>query len=310
MKHTSVRILSGVLTLICLLAFGTIPLRASGPDPMLVADLNTTLEPGVLHSWVIGPSSSCGGYVVEVTPRHPSTDGAHVQTALVRPEYNGDTWNDVLRVQIPAGEPPLRANVRVYTSCELEVASQFEATLIGGEWMGWGIGPASMDRGFIVEVTPLEPSNEGAYVEKALVQEEFFMGEWQDVLRVQIPIGLPDLRVQIRIYTTAGMTILGEYDVDLQPGVWTGTGLRPSTAQGGYIVEINPLTHEAGEFVQHRAVQPEYNGRHWNDVLRMMTPIDQPPLRVQARVYVWGEMPHRRWLPNVPVQESSSDSRQ
>jgi len=34
----------------------------------------------------------------------------------------------------------------------------------------------------------------------------------------------------------------------------------------------------------------------------MMTPVDQPPLGVQARVYVWGEMPRRRWLPNVPRQ--------
>jgi hypothetical protein len=158
--------------------------------------------------------------------------------------------------------------------------------------MGWVIGPASMDRGFVVEVTPLEPSNEGAYVEKAVVQEEHFMGAWQDVLRIQMPADLPDLRVHVRVYATTGLPILDEYDLDLQPGVWTGTLLRPSKAHGGYVVEINPRDEPiAGEFVQRRTVQPEFNGERWNDVLRLMTPPDQPPMRVQARVYGFGTRP-------------------
>jgi hypothetical protein len=204
----------------------------------------------------------------------------------VRPEYDGKEWNDVLRVQIPADQPPLKANLRVYSSCQLEVASEFEAILIAGEWMGWIVGPASMDRGFVVEVTPLEPSVEGATVEKALVQEEYFMGEWQDVLRAQMPPDLPDLRVQFRVYATEGIPVLAEYEVDLEPGVWTGIKLRPSTAHGWYVVEINPRGEPtAGEFVEHLAVQPEFDGKRWNDVLRLQTPADQPPISVQARVH-------------------------
>jgi hypothetical protein len=130
---------------------------------------------------------------------------------------------------------------------------------------------------------------EGAYVEKALVQQEFFMGEWQDVLRVQMPGDQPDLRVHLRVYTTDGLPLLIERDLVLEPGVWTGTRLRPSSALGWYVVEINPRSHQAGEFVQTLRVQPEYDGRQWNDILRLQTPADQPQLSLQARVYLWGE---------------------
>ncbi|MBN1641226.1 MAG: hypothetical protein JXA09_08320 [Anaerolineae bacterium] len=294
MKHASVRITLGVLLLVSSLATSAARAAGPGPEPFRVANLNATLEPGVLHSWVIGPSAACGGYIVEVTPKRPAADGAYVQTALVRPEFDGEAWHDVLRVGIPDGDRPLKANIRVYQTCEFVVAGEFEATLVAGEWMGWVIGPASMDRGFVVEVTPLEPSVEGAMVERAVVQEEYFMDEWQDVLRVQLAAGLPDLRAQFRIFAADGIPILAEYDVDLEPGVWKGIKLRPSTGLGGYIVEINPCaTPVMGEFVERLAVQPEFDGKRWNDVLRMMTPIDQPPLSVQARVYGWGPPPQR-----------------
>ena len=294
MKRTSIRVVLGVLLLVSWLVPGTVLAKGSGPGSLRVFNLNTTLEPGVSHSWVIGPSSACGAYVVEVTPKRPAMDGAYVQ-ALVRPEYSGDQWNDVLRVQIPAEHVPLKANLRVYASCELEVASEIEFTLIAGEWMGWVVGPAAMDRGFVLEVNPLGPSVEGAYVEKALIQEEYFEGEWLDVLRAQMPVGLPDLPVQFRIYATDGMPVLAEYDVDLEPGVWAGIGLQPSTAHGGYVVEINPRGEPAaGEFVERLSVQPEYDGKSWNDVLRLMTPVDQPPLSIQARVYVWGAPPSQK----------------
>jgi hypothetical protein len=223
-----------------------------------------------------------------------------VQNARVRPEYDGNQWNDVLRAQIPAYHPSLEVNLRVYTSCQLEIASEFEATLTAGDWTGWIVGPASMDRGYIVEVTPLEPALEGAYVEKALIQQEFFMGEWLDVLRVQMPGDQPDLRMHFRIHATDGMSVLVEHELVLEPGVWTGRRLRPSSALGWYVVEINPLGHQAGEFVQRLSIQPEYDGWRWTDVLRLQTPIDQPPMSLQARVYVWGELSQRRvFLPLV-----------
>ena len=279
------------------------------PEPNLVANMNVILQPGVTHSWVLGPSSTCGAYLVEVTPRHPSTDGAYVGGAVVRPEYSGDAWNDVLHLEIPADHPPLEVNLRVYQSCELQVASEFEATLSPGVWHGWGLGPCSMDRGFLVEITPLEPSNEGAYV-RAQVQEEYFRERWLDVLRVQSSRDQPPVRVHIRVFTTEGMRVLDEHELVLETGVWTGIGLRPSSALGWYVIEINPHIPRAHDYVQRRSFQPEYNGESWHDVLRLQTRAGTPPMSIQARIYVWGEIPYRQWLPYVPLQESSSGSRQ
>lgn len=295
MKRVPVRMIVGIVLLACLLAPATALAKGGGPNSSLVANLNATLEPGVLHGWVIAPSSACGGYLVEATPRGHYADGGYVEMALVRPEFDGVDWNDVLRVQIPEGQPPLKANLRVYSTCGLPEVFRAETILTAGDWIGWVIGPASMDRGLVVEVTPLDPSVEGAYVEKALIQDEYCYGDWHDVLRVQLAAGLPAQKVELRVYATDGLPVLGEYELELEPGVWVGTALAPSTAHGWYIVEINPRDVPIeGEFVERLRVQPEFNGKHWNDVLRMMTPIDQPPLTVQARVYRWATLPPQR----------------
>ena len=224
--------------------------------------------------------------MVEVTPLKRPVDGNYVEKALVQPEFDGQAWNDVLRVMLPEGMQPLKVNLRVYATTGLPVAAEFDVVLEPGEWMGWVIGPSSLERGYVVEATPLADSVDGAYVEKALVQQEFFLGEWQDVLRAQIPADQPALPAHFRIYATGALPVLAEFEVDLDPGGWNGFILRPASAKGGYIVEINPLLPpEAGEFVEKVAVQPEYNGSRWYDVLRLQAVADQPAIRVQVRVY-------------------------
>ncbi len=288
MKYTRLLSVLGALMLAGWIVPGPILATASSPGSSLIADMDVTLEPGVWHGWPMQPSCECGGYLVEVTPLYPADDGAYVERAVVQPEYNGFEWNDVLRVMIPASQPPLDVNVRVYQTCQFPVVMKFVEVLEAGAWMGWVVGPASMDRGYIVEVTPLKPSSDGAYVGRAVVQQEFFMGEWQDVLRVMMPEGFPDLKAQIRVYATPKMPVVATFEVDLQPGVWMGCPLQPSAAKGAYIVEINPLgIPEAGEFVERAAVQPEFNGKHWNDVVRLQAAADQPSLRVEVRVYKW-----------------------
>ncbi len=87
----------------------------------VIWDSNETLQPGVLHGWVLGPVSANRGYVVEVTPldTNPSllTDGENVK-AFVEPEFSAGegVWSDVLRVQLlPETAAALKANLRVYT---------------------------------------------------------------------------------------------------------------------------------------------------------------------------------------------------
>jgi hypothetical protein len=289
MKYTKALSVLGVLLLAGLLAPGPILATESFPHSLLIADMDVTLEPGVWHGWEMKPSYECGGYLVEVTPLEPSVDGAHVERAVVQPEYNGFEWNDVLRVMIPDYQPPLNANVRVYNTCQFPVVMELEEVVLeAGAWMGWVVGPASMDRGYIVEVTPLEDSSDGAYVDRALVQAEYDGYEWNDVLRVMTPEGFGALKAQIRVYATPKMPVVARYEIDLQPGVWTGLPLRPSAVKGAYIVEVSPLgTAQEGAHVERAVVQPEFDGKHWNDVVRLQAPANQAGLKVEVRVYKW-----------------------
>jgi hypothetical protein len=99
---------------------------------------------------------------------------------------------------------------------------------------------------------------------------------------------MPDLKVHFRVYATEGMPAIAQHEIALEPGVWMGVRLGPSATRGGYVVEINPLERPiGGAYVERLAVQPEFNGEGWYDVLRLQAPSDQAPLRVQARVYSW-----------------------
>jgi hypothetical protein len=110
-----------VLTLLSLLMLGVFitpvqsaPGRAAAiGSPVVIMDFNVTLEPGVWHGWFVADSSANQTYLVEVTPLEPSVDGACIERYLVQPEYNGESWADVLRIMIPAFMPPLAVNVRV-----------------------------------------------------------------------------------------------------------------------------------------------------------------------------------------------------
>jgi hypothetical protein len=101
-----------------------------------------------------------------------------------------------------------------------------------------------------------------------------------------IPEWIPDLRAHIRVYATAKMPIIAKYETELQSGEWISLPLRPSAAKGAYIVEVNPLeTPDGGEFAEQVVVRPEFDGKHWRDVVRLLAPADQSSLKVQVRVY-------------------------
>jgi hypothetical protein len=169
--------------------------------------------------------------------------------------------------------------------------------------MGWVVGPAALDRGYMVEVTPLEPSGYGAYIYKALVQQEYFQGEWQDVLRLQTREEYPDLRVHVRVYAVEQAPLVVQFETTLQPGDPTRFGLGPSSEIGWYVIEINPLeTPLAGEFVEQVKIQPFYKGG-WQNTLVLQAASDQPAIRVQVRVYSFeartpvGQQPEFEFLP-------------
>jgi hypothetical protein len=52
-------------------------------------------------------------YGPEISSLKPLVDGAHIWRYFVQPEFDGVQWNDVLRVVIPAHDPPLDVPIRV-----------------------------------------------------------------------------------------------------------------------------------------------------------------------------------------------------
>lgn len=272
----------------CLLAASLAPGTAQalpGTSSLVVADIDVVLQPGVRHGFWLAPSALNQGYLVEITPRAPSVEGAHL-VSQVGPEFDGQQWNDVLRVELPADFPALPVNLRVYSTARWPVPAAWEAVLEPGVWHGFWLGPSSLNYGYVAEVTPLEPSMEGASLERSVVQPEFDGVQWNDVLRVQIPAGQPALRVSLRVYRTVEALAASEFTATLQPGEWTGFWLGPSLRPGPYLVELTPLEVGVdGDSVERYAVQPEFDGRRWNDVLRIQLWAVSTPLTFQIRVY-------------------------
>jgi hypothetical protein len=82
-----------------------------GPLGTEVFRKEATLKPGIWNGYIVGPSYVHQGYLVEVIPQ--TTQGNEVAFSTVRPESNGEVWEDVLRVYVPSDRPPLNALMRV-----------------------------------------------------------------------------------------------------------------------------------------------------------------------------------------------------
>lgn len=282
------RLLKAV-TVVCLLAASLAPGTAQalpGASSLVVADIDVVLQPGVRHGFWLAPSALNQGYLVEITPRAPSVEGAYVGGWSVGPEFDGRQWNDVLRVELPAEFPALPVNIRVYPTARWPMAPEWETVLEPGVWHGFLLGPSSVDYGYVAEVTPLEPSVQGASVERCIVQPEFDGRQWNDVLRVQIPAGQPALRANVRAYRTSAALPATEFTATVLPGDWAGFRLGPSAQPGPYLVELTPVCAPAeGASLENYRVQPEFDGRRWNDVLRLQGWPNSEPLTLRVRVY-------------------------
>lgn len=249
----------------------------------LLTSIDAVLEPGAWQGWAIRPSEARGGYLVAVTPLEPSVEGDFIERALVQPEFDGRRWNDVLRVLLPAGQPRLKVNLKVYDTASLPVVMEFDTLLQPGTWHGFGIGPASANRGYVVEVSPLEPGTDGDCVGKIHIQPEF-SGEWIDVLRVQIAESQNPLRVHIRVYETSSLPLVQEFEAVLEPGVWMDSILPPIAENNATVIEVTPLgNYDAAAEIAY--IQPTFDGQRWYAVLHMYTDSWRPSLKVNVCIY-------------------------
>jgi len=158
-----------------------------------------TLNPGDWSGFIIQESKVQAGYVIEINPLSAGEFGDRVEKALVQPEFPPSTWWDVLRMQIPATQSPLTAEVIVYqTPAEAQVATTYELEAEPGVWYGVALGESWDHAAYIVDVTPLIYSDN--QVERYTVQPEFNGHTWNDVVRVSIPSDRPATTLQVTVY--------------------------------------------------------------------------------------------------------------
>jgi hypothetical protein len=84
--------------------------------PNLLSTFQVTLQPGVWNGFSFGPSSG-KAYLVKAAPTslpNPSDNGAYI-VSTVQPEFDGTSWNDVVRVELMAATVPVDAAISVYT---------------------------------------------------------------------------------------------------------------------------------------------------------------------------------------------------
>ena len=246
-------------------------------------DFEAVLQSGAWQKYALGPTSDQTGYVVDITPLEPSVDGANIEHKVL-PEYDGEVWNDVLWMLLPEQAPPLRVNVHAYLTADWPVAYQNRLQLEPGVWHGFIVCESTHFGGYVVEIDPQGTAPYLAGIERTTVQPEF-PGAWLDVLRIQASLNQPLLLVDVRVYRTPDLPVIADFETTLTPGDWTGTVLQPSSARATYVVEVTPLI-AADNQIERFVVQPEFDGYTWNDVLRLLVPVDRPPMSVHVRVYV------------------------
>jgi hypothetical protein len=259
---------------------------AEQPNPHVHANFTVFLNPGMWTRVVIGPTALDGGYVADISPMHPSADGASIQYKIV-PEFDGDQWNDVLCMFLPVGLQPLKVKVNLFSTLAWPIAFQSTLDLLPGELQGYILQDASARSAYVIEVDPLDPGNPGDTFDNIFVQPEF-PGSWFDVLRLQIPAGQASLRVNVKVYKTpADLPVQSEFVVHLQPGEWDGFVMGESKQRKGYLMDVTPLIDADNQVLSYR-VQPEFNGTDWQDVARLMIPADRPATDVLVTIYnVW-----------------------
>jgi hypothetical protein len=82
---------------------------------------------------------------------------------------------------------------------DVRVIADFTATLQPDVLHGFELGPASLNRGFVVEVTPLTPAADGAFV-TTFVEPETNGVVWIDVVRVKLGAASAPVDANIRVY--------------------------------------------------------------------------------------------------------------
>jgi hypothetical protein len=243
---------------------------------------STTLVSGHWKKFQLGPTSLDQGYLVDVTPLEASSEGAEV-VSMVMPEYDGESWVDVLWLFQPMEASPLPVYVQVYTTAGWPVAYYERLYLEPGIWQGYVFSQSSQQGAYVVKVSPQNAGKRGDTLQRYMVNPEF-PGGWQETLRIQT---LPDqapLRADVTIYRTPLEFLKTETTLHLRPGKWALGILGPSEDRAAYVMEVTPLSSMDNQ-VESYGVEPVFMDGAWRDIFRVKIPADRPPMDVNVRVY-------------------------
>jgi hypothetical protein len=162
----------------------------------LVNSFTPTLLNGVLHGFILGASAQNRGYVAEITPIGQTP--TQFVDVFIQPEWNGTTWFDVIRISTQQHGSDIQANVRIYATDALPIATEFTTTLQTGGFQGFTLGSASLDFGYVAELTPI---TQGGGIQTNRIQPEWDGTAWFDVLRLGTTD--PPMQVHVRVYRIA-----------------------------------------------------------------------------------------------------------
>ena len=275
-----------ILVLMASLAAGCLfierSMEHSVPTPWVITRVVTaTPLPGLPSEPTIRPGGGKGPIVIATALRleptqaptqPPSATPTPAPTATPTPVPTDTPWSSHDPTPVPLGnEPtPIPDYMPGQGMAVLMGESPYELSILRGGWQAYQIGPSANEWGYLVDITPLQPAVEGAYVEYKILPE-YFAGQWVDVLWLRPP-GISDfLPVRLDLIPTKGWTLAYEADVRLTPGDWMGFGMFSNGEGCGGVLDISPAnTDQAaqGAYIANTRVQPEFPG-NWVQVIRV-----------------------------------------
>jgi hypothetical protein len=265
-------------------ATSTPVITGAGSSSPRAASLKLHLIGNAWSGIFLGETNYPWGYLVDVTPLEPSVDGAHIES-YIRTWFDGTQWVDYLFVGLPHPDITLDVQVDIYITQDWPVANQGEMSLPAAKWYPFYLGEAAQNAAYVLDVNPLQPSTKAVGIIPSAVMPEYSDGVWWDMERLELYIGPLPIEAQVTAYRAPSLPVT-TFDMHLEPGVWHGVSLGPASQEQAYLVEVDPLSPgKEGYRLEKVAVQPEFDGANWKDVLRVMIPQDQSAMDVRVKVY-------------------------
>lgn len=251
------------------------------------AEFTVNLPLGDFQRTELGRSIHERGFVVEISP---IGNEQSISQYVVKPQYDGARWNDVLLLTATQ-EFPLDAQIHVYDTHDLPKVGEFRLDLDPGVERTVDLGPSSERRAYVVDLSPEEGAGiaQGASIDFYGVRPVFDGSQWRDVLSITAPKSGGPLKVTASVYDAAALPVVLEEQIELSTGALWTIPIGLSSLDRGLVAEIDPLDPVSADFfiVPITPRQDPDVSVDWVDVLQMATGRASNPINVRVRVYAF-----------------------